>query len=110
NHSVTATLVRGPGGRWRLAFSAVPDAVQSVRILRADLDYYYELVTWFDDPEEIPVGAISGGYYEIPDAEAVEHRSDLVYVQGIGANGELGDLVMAGIIGNDAPYFVDGQA
>ncbi|MGA9450127.1 MAG: hypothetical protein WBW41_02155, partial [Verrucomicrobiia bacterium] len=60
-------------------------------------------------PQSISTTNLINGIYRIPDTNAVNFLGDSLSVQLFGPNGEPGQVVQAGVLANDAPYFVDGR-
>ena len=97
NIYVSATLVRNATGRWQLMFAGLPSNVQTIRLY------------WNSTTQNISPAILTNGTYNIPDTDVVNYLGDTVSVQGIGANGDPGQIVQVGVLPNDAPYFVDGR-
>jgi hypothetical protein len=107
-YSVNARVIRGPDGRWDIAFSAIPPQVNSVRASfiswRGDVGgYNIELMT------NVLVTNLQDLIFAIPDSTSTNVLDTIVAVQGIGPEGKLGTITHAGAISGDAPYFVDGR-
>jgi hypothetical protein len=102
NLSVTAFLVRNQAGRWQVMFSGIPTNAPAVQL------------TWTDTngvslPQTIPTTNLTDGIYPIPDANVVNVLGDSLVVQAVAPDGQLGKAASAGVLANDAPYFVDGR-
>jgi hypothetical protein len=70
--------------------------------------------TWTDanyntTQQTISTTSLTNGIYLITDASVVSLLGDSLSVQLFGANGVPGQIVQAGTITSDAPYFVDGR-
>ncbi|HEY5297089.1 MAG TPA: hypothetical protein VIK59_04125 [Verrucomicrobiae bacterium] len=99
NIDVSATLIRNATGRWQLMFAGLPANAQSVQLI------------WGNGATaNIPASNLTNGIYQIPDTDSVNHLGDTISVQGMQTNGEAGTISQAGVLANDAPYFVDGRA
>jgi len=121
--AVNAKLVRGGDGRYRLAFSAVPTGVQNILIKWVLYDYWQDTWDGAFYTDTIAVSNLVNGCYVIPDDEVTNYLSwatDIfdpydfyhaagwdAWVQGIGANGQVGPFVEAGFVSYDAPYAMD---
>jgi hypothetical protein len=106
NRTVSVNLVRGSGGRWQLAFSAIPASIQTLAITWRHVDFILgELHT----TQTISVTNLNNGCYAIPDNVITNYLGNDVFVQGIGPNGQQGKYSYAGKVYDDAPYFVDGR-
>lgn len=103
NIHTTAYLVRNGTGRWQIMFSGAPtNSAQAVQL------------TWTNSNGGVVQQTISTtnlvlGVYAIPDAQVVNLLGDSLSVQMFGPMGEPGQIVPAGTLANDAPYFVDGR-
>ena len=102
NIPITARLVRNSTGRWQLMCSGLPAGAQTV------------LLTWTDSngnpvSQNISTSNLTNGAYYVPDTDAVNHMGDSLSVQLLGLNGEPGQIAQAGVLAEDAPYFVDGR-
>lgn len=99
NINVSATLIRNATGRWQLMFSALPANAQAIQLI------------WGNGATtNILASSLTNGIYLIPDTVSVNHLGDTISVQGMQTNGEAGTVSQAGVLANDAPYFVDGRA
>jgi Alpha/beta hydrolase of unknown function (DUF900) len=106
---VNAKFVRGPFGRWQLAFSAIPASIQSIQISWGLWDYFYDYGGLNGVTQTISVSNLANGCYVIPDDVITNELGGFVSVQGIGSDGLPGPLVQAGILPQDAPYWMDGR-
>jgi hypothetical protein len=103
NIYITAYLVRNGTGRWQVMFSGFPtNSVQAIQM------------TWTDGngnttPQNISTSDLINGIYPIADTDVVNLLGDSLSVQLFGPNGEPGQVAQAGVLANDAPYFVDGR-
>ena len=133
--AVNAKLARGPYGRWQLVFSAIPSGVQNIAITYQYWDFWYDDGFDFGSPQTISVSNLVNGCYVIPDDvitnyvgynEWLQYEGPgtgfeswwnlgdfdyayIVFVQGLATNGASGPYVQAGMITQDAPYFMDGR-
>ncbi len=94
---LTVQLVRNATGRWQLMFGGLPSGVQTLRLY------------WNGTAQDITPANLNNGIYQIPDADVVNVLGDTVSVEAIATNGTTSATVQAGMIANDAPYFVDGS-
>ncbi len=107
--SVDTQLVRGSNGHWEIVCSAIPNSITKLRF------YWFEWGYWWDFGDlrssfDISVTNFSSGVYQIPDSEITNHfEGDLLWVQGVGVDGQVGVPVYVGKIPQDAPCFVDGR-
>ncbi len=90
-------LVRNATGRWQLMFGSLPSDVQTLRLY------------WNNTAQDITPANLNNGIYLISDADVVNVLGDTVSVEAIATNGTTSATVQAGVIPNDAPYFVDGR-
>ncbi len=103
NVYITAYLVRNATGRWQVMFSGFPtNSAQAIQL------------TWTDGNGNATLQSISttnliNGIYPIADTDAVNLLGNSLSVQLFGPNGEPGQVAQAGVLANDAPYFVDGR-
>ncbi len=113
NHiSVAALLARNGTGRWELMFPGrLPASVLTVRLSWAtnSPDSYGGYFCNIYSSEDIPANGITNGVYPISDGDIVNRLGDAVLVQGIATNSISGMVSFAGIVSDDAPYFVDGR-
>jgi len=80
-------------------FSALPANAQAIQLI------------WGNGATtNILASSLTNGIYLIPDTVSVNHLGDTISVQGMQTNGEAGTVSQAGVLANDAPYFVDGRA
>lgn len=98
NIDVSATLIRNATGRWQLMFAGLPANAPVI-----------ELIWGNGATTNIPASSLTNGIYQIPDTDSVNHLGDTISVQGMQTNGESGTISQAGVLANDAPYFVDGR-
>ncbi len=122
-YAVNAKLVRGGDGRYLLAFSALATNIQNIRISWQGYDYGYDLFDGTIDTQTIAVSNLINGRYPVPDDVITNYLAwnlDIgdrymyyagegyyAWVQGVGANGQAGPLVQAGVVSYDAPYWMD---
>jgi hypothetical protein len=71
-------------------------------------------LTWTDPNNNVTTQTISttnliNGIYPIADTNVVNLLGDSLSAQLFGPNGEPGQVAQAGVLANDAPYFVDGR-
>jgi hypothetical protein len=99
---ITAYLVRNQTGRWQVMFSGLPIGAQTIQLTWTDSN-------WNITTQNILTTILTNGIYQIPDTDAVNFMGASLAVQLYGPNGEPGQLVQAGTLANDAPYFVDGR-
>ncbi len=120
---MNAKLVRGSDGRYLLAFSAVPTGVQNILIKWVLYDYWQDTWDGATATDTIAVSNLVSSCYVIPDDEVTNYfpwACDIfdpydfyhpagwdAWVQGIGANGQIGPSVEAGFVSYDAPYAMD---
>jgi hypothetical protein len=102
NINITAQLVRNQTGRWQVMFSGLPASAQLIQLTWTD-------VNWNSTLQNIPVGSLTDGIYYIPDTDVVNHLGDSLSVQVTETNGTESVGIQAGVLPNDAPYFVDGH-
>lgn len=121
--AVNAKLVRGGDGRYQLAFSAVPTGVQNILIKWVLYDYWQDTWDGATATNTIAVSNLVNSCYVIPDEEITNYfpwACDIfdpfdfyhpagwdAWVQGIGANGQVGPFIEAGFVSYDAPYAMD---
>jgi hypothetical protein len=103
NIYITAYLIRNGTGRWQVMFSGFP--TNSARAIQ---------LTWTDPNNNVTTQTISttnliNGIYPIADTNVVNLLGDSLAAQLFGSNGEPGQVAQAGVLANDAPYFVDGR-
>ena len=109
NIYVTANLIRNQTGRWQVIFSGLStNTTPMVQLLWMQDNFVFE-------QQNIWTANLTNNVYQIPDADVLYLLSQIEFgvslaVQPIGPNGELGEIVQAGLVANDAPYFVDGRA
>lgn len=104
-----ARLARGENGRWVLVFSGLPTEASSVRLIWAGWDYATEASQPYNEITLIPVSQIQNGLYSIPDATALNHLTDDLYVQVVDVSGAASQAVEVGRLTGDAPCFMDGR-
>ena len=103
NIYITAYLVRNGTGRWQVMFSGFPtNSAQTIQL------------TWTDGngnttPQIISTTNLINSIYPIADTNAVNLLGDNLSVQLFGPDGEPGQVAQAGVLSDDAPYFVDGR-
>ena len=109
--TVNGVLIRGANGSWRIAFSAIPAAVHSIRIDWEVWNQDFGSDGYYDSAmsKVIAVTNLVDNCYTMSNGEAASNLTDIVSVQGIGPDGVLGNPVRAGFLSGDAPYFVDGR-
>ncbi|HET9132539.1 MAG TPA: hypothetical protein VFO86_16415, partial [Terriglobia bacterium] len=105
--TVDARLTRNSTGRWQITCPALPTRIQKLRLSWFNFknnDYT------FHSSQDVSVTNLMSGSYVLPDSEIVQHtNSHLLWVRGVGQNEEVGNPVNAGIVFDDAPFFVDGR-
>lgn len=103
NISLTAYLVRNGTGRWQVMFSGFPtNYAQTLQL------------TWTDgygttNLQTISTTNLANGVYAIADTNVVNLLGYSLAVQLFGPDGEPGQVTQAGVLANNAPYFVDGR-
>jgi Concanavalin A-like lectin/glucanases superfamily len=110
NIYITANLVRNGTGRWQVMFSGVPtNSAQTITLSWYAFDEAYEGYSDFVGEMDISTTNLTNGVYQISDTDLVNYMGDSLSAQLFGPNGEPGEVVQAGVLPNDAPYFVDGR-
>jgi hypothetical protein len=112
NIRITAYLIRNATGRWQVMFSGFPtNGAQTIQMTWSDPN------SWSDGNynttgQNISTSTLTNGIYQITDNEMVAligYTNTSLSVQLFGPNGEPGQIVQAGTVSGDAPYFVDGR-
>ncbi len=114
--SVDAKLVRNDAGRWELVCPTVQNKIKALRLSWFGWNYNWDF-GYFLSSEDLAVTNLNSGRYVIPDAEILNHlngdfpqeEGQLLWVQGVDAAGKPGEPVLAGVVYQDAPCFVDGR-
>jgi len=102
NVYVSASLVRNATGRWQLMFAGLPANAQTIGLIWTDTN-------GISTTQNISAIVLTNGTYQIPDADVVNYLGDTVSVEGFDADSNPGPVAQAGVLPNDAPYFVDGR-
>ena len=102
NLFAAATLVRNATGRWQLMFAGLPASVQTIQLTWTD-------ISWNTTSQNISASSLTNGIYYIPDTDVINYLGDSLSVQLTETNGTQSEVVQAGVLPNDAPYFVDGR-
>ena len=105
--TVDARLIRNSDGRWQITCPTFPNRIQKLRLSW----FAWQTGTYtFQSSQDISTTDFVSGIYVIPDSEIVQHtNSAVLWVRGVGSNEEVGNSVNAGIVFDDAPFFVDGR-
>ena len=110
NIYITACLIRNGTGHWQVMFSGFP--TNSAQTIALSWNAFYLYTESFSDlvgEMNISTTNLTNGIYQIPDTTVVNYSGDSLSVQLFGPNGEPGQIAQAGVLPNDAPYFVDGR-
>ena len=106
---VNATLTRQSDGRWVVAVGSLPFGLNSLKLTWVEWDFSGDIGIAVNATETVALSNIIDGVYLLPDSTAKAHLLHRLYVQGISSNGIASSITDAGLLSEDAPYFVDGR-